>query len=43
MADKPLSLYVKGMTAREIVGMFKEMHDTYFGNTIFRVMNAVTE
>ena len=44
MDDKILYLYAKGMTTREIVDTFKEMHDADISPTLIsRVTNAVID
>lgn len=44
MDNQILSLYAKGMTAREIVATFKEMHDADVSPTLIsRVTDAVKE
>ncbi|GAB7220419.1 IS256 family transposase [Vibrio comitans] len=44
MDDKILSLYAKGMTTREIVGTFKEMHDADVSPTLIsKVTDSVLE
>ena len=44
MDDKILSLYSKGMTAREIVATFKEMYDADISPTLIsRVTDSVLE